>query len=177
MCGAMWDVEQFNRLCFCMSHKYFEGAKSDANTQDFEIKLNLTCQTRSQGSGPNLVILAWTGDQSSHAEAPKGVNFDFEVSFDLEGQGQSPPKTIAILTKDFYTYGPNLMILEWKGLELLQRQASYWHTDGQTGTGNHNTWRPELALGKHYVHDLCSVVVWNSQEQLHMQDYEICWTK
>ena len=40
MCGAMWDVEQFNRLCFFMSHKYFKDAKSDANKQDFEIKLN-----------------------------------------------------------------------------------------------------------------------------------------
>ena len=40
-----------------------------------------------------------------------GVNFDFEVKFDLEGRGQSPPKTIGILTKAFYIYGPNLKIL------------------------------------------------------------------
>ena len=40
-----------------------------------------------------------------------GVNFDFEVTFDLEGQGQSPHKTIGILTKVFYTYGPYLVIL------------------------------------------------------------------
>ena len=63
----MWDVEQFNKL----SHKYFKDAKSDANQQDFEIKLNLTCQAQSTPktigiftkvfciSGTNLVILAW----------------------------------------------------------------------------------------------------------------------
>ena len=34
-----------------------------------------------------------------------GVNFDFEVNFDIDGQGQSPPKAIGILNKVFYTYG------------------------------------------------------------------------
>ena len=28
MCGAMWDVEECIRLCFCMSHKYFKDAKA-----------------------------------------------------------------------------------------------------------------------------------------------------
>ena len=28
---------------------------------------------------------------ASHGQAQNGVNFDFEVKFDLEGQGQSPP--------------------------------------------------------------------------------------
>ena len=51
------------------------------------------------------------GDELSRRQAQNGVNFDFEVKFDLEGQGQSPPKTIRILTKVFYTYGPNLVIL------------------------------------------------------------------
>ena len=39
--------------------------------------------------GPNLVILAWTGDELSCRQAQNGVNFDFEVKLDLEGQGQS----------------------------------------------------------------------------------------
>ena len=39
--------------------------------------------------GLNLVILAWTGDQLSCRQAQNGVTFDFEVKFDLEGQGQS----------------------------------------------------------------------------------------
>ena len=42
--------------------------------------------------GPNLVILAWTSDELSCRQAQNGVTFDFEVKFDLEGQGQSPPK-------------------------------------------------------------------------------------
>ena len=75
--------------------------------------------------GPNLVILAWTGDELSCRQAQNGVTFDFEVKFDLEGQGQSPPKTIGILTKVFYTYGPNLAILAWTGDELSRGQASH----------------------------------------------------
>ena len=60
---------------------------------------------------PNLEIVTSIGGESWHGQAQNGVNFDFEVKFDLEGQGQSPPKTIGILTKVFYTYGPNLLIL------------------------------------------------------------------
>ena len=37
--------------------------------------------------------------------------FYFKVKFDLEVQGQLPPKTIGILTKVFCSYGPNLVIL------------------------------------------------------------------
>ena len=71
---------------------------------DFDNKLNLTCHAQStpkttgiltkvfSTSGPNLVALAWTSDESSRRQAQNGVNFDFEVKFDLEGQGQSPPK-------------------------------------------------------------------------------------
>ena len=72
-------------------------------------------------SGPNLVALAWTGDELSRGHAQNGVNFDFEVKFDLEGQGQSPPKTIGILTKVFHIYCPNLVI-------LAERVMSY-HVD------------------------------------------------
>ena len=102
--------------------------------------------------GPNLVILAWTGDELSYREAQNGVTFDFEVKFDLEGQGQSPPKTIGILTKVFYTFGLNLVILAWTGDELSRGQASDYRTHGRTDTqtdaGNDNTRRPKLASGK-----------------------------
>ena len=84
--------------------------------------------------GPNLVILAWTGDELSCRQAQNGANFDFEVIFDLEGQGQSPPKTIGILTKVFYTYGPNLVILAWTGDELSRGQASDYRKHGRTDT-------------------------------------------
>ena len=43
-------------------------------------------------SAPNLVARAWTGDELSCGQAQSGVNFDFEVRFDLEGQGQSRSK-------------------------------------------------------------------------------------
>ena len=83
-------------------------------------------------SGPNLVILAWTGDELSPGQAQNGVNFDFEVKFDLEVQGQSPSKTIGILIEVFYTYGPNLVILAWTGDELSRGQAHDWRTDRHT---------------------------------------------
>ena len=58
-------------------------------------------------SGPYLVVLACTGDELSHGQAQNEASFDFEVEFDLEGQGQSLPKIMGILTKVFYTYDPN----------------------------------------------------------------------
>ena len=82
----------------------FQRHKSDANKQDFENKLNLTCHAQStpkttgiltkefSTSGPNLVALAWIGDELSHGQAQNGVHFYFEVKFDFEGQGQSPQK-------------------------------------------------------------------------------------
>ena len=80
------------------------------------------------------MIPAWTGDELSHGQAQNGVSFDFEVKFGLEGHGQSPPKTIGILTKVFYTYGPNLVILAWAGDELSHGHAGGWrtHTDSHT---------------------------------------------
>ena len=87
---------------FIQVSQIFQRCKSDANKQDFENKLNLTCQAQSTPktigiltkvfctSGPNLVVLARTGDELSHGQAQNGVNFYFEVKFDLEGQGQSP---------------------------------------------------------------------------------------
>ena len=105
--------------------------------------------------GPNLVILAWTGDELSCRQAQNGVTFDLEVKFDLEGQGQSLPKTIGMLTKVFYTYGPNLVFLAWRGDELSRGQASDYRTDGRTDTltdaGNDNTRRPKLASGKNHL--------------------------
>ena len=104
--------------------------------------------------GPNLVILAWTGDELSCRQAQNGETFDFEVKF------QSPPKTIGILTEVFNTYGPNLVILAWTGDELSRGQASAYRThrrtDGrthrQTDAGNDNTRRPKLASGNKIRH-------------------------
>ena len=40
---------------------------------------------------PNLEIVTSIVDESWHGQAQNGVNFDFEVKFDLEGHGQSSP--------------------------------------------------------------------------------------
>ena len=100
------------------------------------------------------MILAWTGYELSGRQAQNEVTFDFEVKFDLECQGQLPPKTIGILTKVFYTYGPKLVILAWTGDESSRGQASDYRTHGRTDTqtdaGNDNTRRPKLASGKNH---------------------------
>ena len=65
------------------------------------------------------------------------------------------PKNKGILTKVFYTYGANLVILAWTGVELSRGQASDYRTHGRTDTqtdaGNDNTRRPKLALGKNPI--------------------------
>ena len=45
------------------------------------------------------------------------------MKFDLEGEGQSPPKTIEIFNKVFCTSAPNLMVLAWTNGELWCGQA------------------------------------------------------
>ena len=99
-------------------------------------------------SGPNLVILAWTGDKLSCRQAPNEVKFDFQVKFDLEGQGRSPPEIIRFLTKVFCTCTPNLVMLAWMSGELSRGQARDWYTHTRTQAGNDNTRRPKLASGK-----------------------------
>ena len=76
--------------------------------------------------------------------------FDFQVEFDLEGQGRSPLKIIWILTEVFCISDPNLVILAWMADELSCGQASDWHTqtDRHTDAGDDNTRRPKLASGK-----------------------------
>ena len=86
----------------------------------------------------HLVVQAWTDDELLRTQAQNGVNFDFKGKFDLEGKRQSPLKTIGSVTKVFYIYGSNLVILAWTGLELSRGQASDRHTAGQTDRGNDN---------------------------------------
>ena len=89
---------------FLQVSQIFQRRKSDANKQHFENKFYLTCQAQSTPktigiltkvictSGPNFVVLAWTGDELSCGQAQNGVNFGFEAKFDLEGQSPSPLK-------------------------------------------------------------------------------------
>ena len=107
MCGAVGDVEEYIRLCFSMSHKYFKDAKA--------MQINR--------------IWNW-------------VKFDLSSPITLA--------TIGILTKVFYTSGPNLVILAWTGDKLWHGQASDWRTHRRTDAGNDNTQRPKLASGKNW---------------------------
>ena len=78
-----------------------------------------------------LKILAWACDELLWGQARNGVNFDFEVKFDLEGQDHSPPKAIGILIKVFYTCDPNLVILARTGYPV-DKQVIATRTDRQT---------------------------------------------
>ena len=87
------------------------------------------------GSGLNgWWVMTWTN--------ANGVNLYFQVKFDLEGQGQSPPKTVQTLNNLFCILCPNLLILAWTGDELWRGQVQGWfkHT---TDAGNDNTRRPK----------------------------------
>ena len=97
--------------------------------------------------GLNLVILAWTADELWAEQDQKEVKFDFQVKFDLEGQDRSSPKPIGTLTKVFYTFVPNLVILAWTSGELSCGQARDWYTHtrthGHTDTQTQATTIPE----------------------------------
>ena len=88
--------------------------------------------------GPNLEILTSIGGDlrrgKSCKQAQNGVNIYFEVKFDLEVQGQSPSKTIGILTKVFYTFGPNLAIVASLNVYRLIVCTSKWLTHRLTHT-------------------------------------------
>ena len=81
--------------------------------------------------GQNLEILTSTGGEWSCGQDQNCVNFDFQVKFDLEGQGQSTPKTIGILTM-CYMSGSNLVILAGTSDKLSRGQARDWRPHGQT---------------------------------------------
>ena len=66
------------------------------------------------------------------------------------------PKTIGILTKVFYTYVPNMVIIAWTGDELTRAQTRdswlpHTQTHKQIDGGNGNTRRPKLASGKNPI--------------------------
>ena len=93
--------------------------------------------------GPNLEILSWIGGEWWHGQAQNMVIFHCEVKFDLEVQGQLPPKTIGILTKVFCSSGPNLVILAWTCDKLSRGQASDYRTHRRTHRQTQATTIPE----------------------------------
>ena len=56
----------------------------------------------------------------------------FKFNLTLKFMSWLPLKAIGTLTKVFYIFGSNLVILAWMGPELSHRQASDWHTDWHT---------------------------------------------
>ena len=62
----------------------------------------------------------------------KWDNFLSWMQFDLKGQDQLPHKTIRTLTKVFYIYGPNFVILVWTVDELSRGQVHDWHRHTHT---------------------------------------------
>ena len=86
-------------------------------------------------------------DELWGGQAQNVVKFDFQVKFDLEGQGRSSPKTIGTLTKVFCTFVQHLVILGWTSDELSCGQARDWHTHtrthGHTDTQTQATTIPE----------------------------------
>ena len=129
--------------------KLLYGQAQNGTNLDLQVKFDIEDQDQSTPkiigfltvlrciSGPNLVILTYTSEKLSCRQAQNEVKFDFQVKFDLEGQGRSPPpKKIGILTKVFCVSHPNLVILAWTADELSCGQASDWytHTDTRTDT-------------------------------------------
>ena len=100
------------------------GSRSIAPKNNRDLNQGIL-QLWSKFGGPTLSgwwVIAWTTQD--------GVYFDFEVKFYLEGQGQSPLKTIWILNKVFYTYGQNLEIPSLNGRRVIARTDLV--TDGLT---------------------------------------------
>ena len=73
----------------------------------------------------------------------KGSILTLKLNLTLKVKVNHPPKTIGILTKVFYTYGANLVILAWTGVELSRGQASDYRTDGRTHRQTQATTIPE----------------------------------
>ena len=96
-------------------------------------------------SGPNLVILTWMGNELWCGQAQNGVNFDFKVKFDLEDQGQLPPKKNRNLNQGLLHLWSKFNDPSLNGSRVIV-PTSKWlihtHTDTQTDAGNDNTQRP-----------------------------------
>ena len=89
------------------------------------------------------MVQAWIDGELWHGQAQNVVNLAFQVKFDLEGQGQSPPKTIGTLTKLFCTFWPNLVVLAWWFMARTSSGLTDTHTDRHTHRQTQATTIPE----------------------------------
>ena len=98
----MWNRIHFHM--FMQVSQIFQRHKSNKNKQDFENKLDLTCQAQSTPktveiltkvfctSGPNFVVLAWTGDELSRGQAQNGEILTLKLNLTLKVKVNHPPK-------------------------------------------------------------------------------------
>ena len=97
-------------------------------------------------SGPNLVILGWMGDELWCGQAQNGVNFDFDLKFDLEVQSWLPSQNNRDLNQGVLHLWSKFGDPSLNGWWVIAR--TNFVTDGRTDRGNDNTRKPKLASGK-----------------------------
>ena len=97
----------------------------------------------------------------------KWGQFWVEVKFDLEGQGQLPPKTIGILTKVFCFSGPNMVILAWTGEELSCGHASDWYTHTQTQATT-------IPVGQNWP-QVIKTTIFTHRPRVSLACFSFCW--
>ena len=96
--------------------------------------------------GPNLVILAWTGNELSCRQAQNGVTFDFEVKFDFEGQSQSPPQNNRNLNQGLlhlWSKFGDPSLNGWWVIARTSKRLPHTRTDGRTHRHTQATTIPE----------------------------------
>ena len=92
----------------------------------------------------------WQVDKLSCGQAQNEVKFDFQVRFDLEGQGPSPQNNrnlnqglLHLYTKFGYS-----SLTGWWVIVRTNKWLIHTRTNRHTDAGNDNTRRPKLASGK-----------------------------
>ena len=79
---------------------------------------------------PNRMILARTILELSHGKSEIRLKQNIQVKFDIEGQGQSPPKTIGLYSKVFCIFSSKLD--DSSSNECLVITRTKWMIDGRT---------------------------------------------
>ena len=146
--------------------KLLYGQAQNGTNLDLQVKFDIEDQDQSTPkiigfltvlrciSGPNLVILTYTSEKLSCRQAQNEVKFDFQVKFDLEGQGRSPPpKKNRHLNQGVLRLSSKFGDSSVNGWWVIVRTSKWLihthrHTDRHTDAGDDNTRRPQLASGK-----------------------------
>ena len=139
----MWNRLRFIR--FLQVSQIFQRRKSDANKQDFENKFYLTSHAQSTPKttailtkvfstfAPNLVALAWTGDELSRRQAQNGVKFWLWSKIWPWRSRSITPQNNRDLNQGLLHLWPKFGDPSWKGSWVIARTSS-WLTHGRTHT-------------------------------------------